>query len=93
MRYGESRNPEGRPSKWNLGRTKTIRVPEAIADDILQIARKLDNNDLQDTSQNLDSTDISQAIALLEQALTFPANTGGRIKRNIRAALEHLQQP
>lgn len=41
-RYGQSRNPEGRPGKWRSGRTRTIRVPEALAPTLLQIAEYLD---------------------------------------------------
>lgn len=42
VRYEQSRNPEGRPGKWKLGKTTTIRVPEVLADTLLQIAEDLD---------------------------------------------------
>lgn len=53
-RYGESRNPEGRPSRWRLGKTKTIRVPEVMADTLLQIAEDLDKKGIQVLTQNLE---------------------------------------
>src|SRR5258707_13263772 len=32
------------PRKWNSGKTTVIRVPERIADDLLDIARRLDTS-------------------------------------------------
>jgi hypothetical protein len=52
--YGQSRNPDGRPGKWRLGKTRTIRVPEAIADTLLQVAEELDKKGMQDLTQNLE---------------------------------------
>ena len=92
MKYGESRNPDGRPSSWNHGKTKTIRVPIVLADEIEHYARTLDGKDIQDVIQNLDGEDLQNAIAILREALTFPANTGGKIKQNIRTALQILER-
>ncbi len=36
------RGSRGPAPHWNLGRTKTIRVPIAIADRLTEIARKID---------------------------------------------------
>lgn len=58
-RYGQSRNPEGRPGKWRLGKTRTIRVPEAIADTLLQIAEDLDKKGIHVLTQNLEGSKSS----------------------------------
>lgn len=42
MPKGGYREGSGRKFKWKSGKTKTIRVPEALADEILDYARKLD---------------------------------------------------
>lgn len=53
MKYDKPRNPHGRPSSWKLGPTKNIRVPVAIADTVLQIARELDKKGMEFLVQNL----------------------------------------
>lgn len=42
MGKGGRRSTTWNPA-WNLGKTKVIRVPEAIADELMEIARHLDN--------------------------------------------------
>jgi hypothetical protein len=42
MPRGGRRPGAGSKPKWLHGKTKTIRVPEVLADRVLQIARKLD---------------------------------------------------
>ncbi|MBE9129455.1 MULTISPECIES: hypothetical protein [unclassified Coleofasciculus] len=39
------RGSRGPAPHWNLGRTKTIRVPIAIADRLIEIARKIDRGE------------------------------------------------
>ncbi|NET61411.1 MAG: hypothetical protein F6K47_36385 [Symploca sp. SIO2E6] len=39
------RGSRGPAPSWNLGRTKTIRVPIAIADLLLKVARKIDRGE------------------------------------------------
>lgn len=62
MPRGGHRNKAGRPSTWKSGckfsETKLIRVPIAIADQLLEIAHKLDEGSF------LDST--SKQLSLLE---------------------------
>lgn len=55
-KYDESRNPSGRPPKWALGRTRTIRVPVAIADQVLEYARELDKKGSSILTQNLEAS-------------------------------------
>lgn len=39
------RGSRGPAPSWNLGRTRTIRVPIVLADTLMQIAKKLDNGE------------------------------------------------
>ena len=39
------RGSRGPAPQWNLGRTRTIRVPIAIADQLLEIARRIDEGE------------------------------------------------
>lgn len=45
MPRGGARENSGRKPKWNLGETKAIRVPVAIADTLLEIARRIDEGE------------------------------------------------
>ena len=45
MKNETQRGSRGPAPNWNLGRTKTIRVPIAIADLLLKIARKIDRGE------------------------------------------------
>jgi hypothetical protein len=45
MPRGGARENSGRKPKWNLGETKAIRVPIAIADTLLDIAKRMDNGE------------------------------------------------
>lgn len=47
--------------KWKHGQTRTIRVPIALADQVLAVARQLDNN------QWIDTSDLPDAATLLNQ--------------------------
>ncbi len=40
------RGSRGPAPQWNLGRTRTIRVPRAIANQIVEIARKVDSGEV-----------------------------------------------
>jgi hypothetical protein len=39
------RGSRGPAPSWNLGRTRTIRVPIVIADQLVEIARKMDHGE------------------------------------------------
>jgi hypothetical protein len=45
MKNNIQRGSRGPAPNWNLGRTKTIRVPIAIAEQLLEIARKMDRGE------------------------------------------------
>lgn len=44
MARGGARSNSGAKGKWKHGKTKSIRVPEELADQILEYAHKLDEN-------------------------------------------------
>lgn len=80
---------------WNLGKTKVIRVPEVITEELMEIARHLDTGGkclLQGNQANQDSqvTGNAAVVAVLRGALTLKANAGGAIKMKIREALHLL---
>jgi hypothetical protein len=71
--------------KWRSGATQTIRVPIALADRLLDIAKRLDNGELTHESQPNLSSEI-------ERVLSDPAITrNGRDRGAIRRALIALQ--
>lgn len=45
MPRGGARENSGRKPKWNLGETKAVRIPVAIADTILEVARRIDEGE------------------------------------------------
>jgi hypothetical protein len=45
MPRGGRRENSGRKLKWNLGKTTAVRIPEAIADTILEVAKRLDRGE------------------------------------------------
>ena len=80
-------NPKGNEAtlvkykpKWQSGKTKTIRVPIAIADRVLQAAEMIDRNQSLSTDTNESSFDRDDVRMLLEAMLAAPSNKGGRIK-------------
>lgn len=83
---------------WKLGKTKVIRIPEVLAEQLYEMARNLDEGQdyclLQDKNQNSSVTgnNIEKAITVLEKSLKLPANRGGAIKNEIRKAITFLRQ-
>lgn len=51
-KVSRSNNPDGRPGKWKLGKTCTIRVPIVISQELLEIARDADKRGLSVLTQN-----------------------------------------
>ena len=88
-------------SSWNLGKTKLIRVPIALADTIISIARQIDSGELDSnclvTDKNKNDIALLQAkkervIALLNESLKLKANAGGKIKIKVREAIAILNE-
>jgi len=57
--HGGKREGAGRKPKWTNGKTTTIRIPEALAGEVLQLARQLDMGDKVDNVSNSSSIDLS----------------------------------
>ncbi len=90
--------------KWKSGQTRTIRVPKVLADQLLEIAHKLDSGEslelTQDKEADLEQMKANQtkAIALLQNAITpkskggsYAANNATGIKRLVEQALALLE--
>jgi hypothetical protein len=77
-KWGGKRVPSPALSRWKTGKTKSIRVPEALADAVLAYAHKLDNGENPDaelkilqerlTRTEAKLTEIDRLILLLEQS-------------------------
>lgn len=87
-------NPKGNPATlsqyattWKNGKTRTIRVPIALADEILDYAHQLDEGKAittQDQDQKLRET-VTQVIIALEQVCEMPHTS--KFTRAIKAQL------
>jgi hypothetical protein len=90
MPRGGAREGSGPDSTWRLGKTKAIRIPVVLADQLLKAARELDSKG----SLKLIQVDrgSEEAVSILAAALTLKANAGGAIKIEIRKALEILRE-
>jgi hypothetical protein len=51
------RGSRGPAPNWNLGRTRTIRVPIAIADQLMEIARRIDSGEPVESAMGLKKED------------------------------------
>lgn len=58
-RGGRREGAGGKPS-WRHGKTKPVRVPVALADKILEIARILDQGDLEGSSGDVEVIDLTR---------------------------------
>lgn len=65
--YGRSRNPNGRPSKWKLGKTKMIRVPVVLSEELLRVAHVIDKRGLRVLNQSLEQL---ESISFMEKTLS-----------------------
>ena len=57
MADSTERGSRGPAPQWNLGRTRTIRVPIAIADQLLEIARRIDSGEVAESGVFLTQED------------------------------------
>lgn len=58
-------NPEFKP-KWRLGKTTVIRVPEAIAAELLAVARRIDEGELDEQSDCLREVRLKEEMKQLQ---------------------------
>ena len=59
MPRGGKREGAGGKPKWKHGKTKTIRVPEELADQVLALARELDDNGFLEPDTHSKTLDLS----------------------------------
>lgn len=79
-------NPEFKP-KWKSGKTTVIRVPEAIADEVLAVARRIDEGEAVTQSSGTDGID---AAALFNQLRPLLNRLSDRERRAIQQKLEEI---
>ena len=103
MPRGGARPNSGPPPSWKHGRTTTIRVPRALAGQIVQLARQLDEGKIEpvsvsgiesDTGSRIESdtiSKVSKAVEILTESLKLKSNAGGKIKVEIRKVLGLLE--
>ncbi|MBD2365413.1 hypothetical protein H6G36_30550 [Anabaena minutissima FACHB-250] len=63
MARGGARSGAGAKSKWKHGKTKTIRVPEILADNVLEYAKRLDSSislEILSSSESIKTISISK---------------------------------
>lgn len=80
----------GRPPLFKQQPTRTIRVPVVFADQLTQIAQRLDSGE--SITPQIPVKNMARARDLLTQALDLKANAGGAIKAKIREALTLLDE-
>lgn len=67
-------------SKWKLGKTTAIRVPDAIKDEVLEYARKLDSGNKDDNKSEI----INEVVEKLVYSITPKSEGGGYDGRKSR---------
>ncbi len=53
-------------SKWKQGRTRTIRVPVALAEQLLEVAHRLDEGESLEVTQDNGANEPGQSIELTQ---------------------------
>lgn len=78
-------------TEWRSGKTCLVRVPIAIKDPVLRLAKSLDRlGEMPECPAIVDLETFEQAISLLEESLQKKANYGGQIKSCVKQALALL---
>lgn len=75
---------------WNAGQTTTIRIPIELKEEIIAIARAIDDIGI-DKTIIIDLDSLNDALKLLDAALKLPANKGGAIKEQIKTVIALLK--
>lgn len=80
--------------KWRLGKTVAIRIPLAIKDELMEIAKKLDSGE-KDNSKN---KEVAEAIEKLRDSTTFKKDGGsydgrkaGELKSKVLEVIKILE--
>lgn len=92
----QSRNKQGQfaPKSDEIRRVRSVRVTDTTWEQLGAMAeeRGITRADLLEEWVGSEKR-LSEAIAVLEEALTLKANAGGAIKAKIREGLEKLTKP
>ena len=98
---GGYRKNAGRKSDWKHPATKSIRVPPAIADQVLDIAKQIDNADgvggidlIAESNESIFEPDLG-AIAqeiLNDSIVTRNGKDRGAVKRALEAMMKRLSE-
>jgi hypothetical protein len=59
MPRGGAREGAGGKSEWKTGKTKVIRVPESLAEEVLDYARRLDGGEISEPVTNSKTINLS----------------------------------
>ena len=81
---GGYRENAGRKSSWNHRDTCTIRIPKPFADQLVELARRLDNGDIIDTEteSNLPGDDsVTKSINIGADCLDFPTHLADNLAK------------
>jgi len=73
--------------KWKSGQTRTIRVPKVLAEQLLEIAHRLDSGELLDLTQDKVTDSDSQSLELTQDNKTEEK----QIKAELAKAIALLQ--
>ena len=73
-------------SKWNNGKTRTIRVPVTLADQVLDYAHQLDDGKGKDSSVLDKLTEIMQKVDNKEKG--YKSNGSGQLIKELRELLK-----
>lgn len=84
--WGGSRNGSGRPSKWRSGKCKAIKIPEAIADQVLEVARQIDIGEYGDRTVVEKLHKLMEKVKAKEQG--YRTNAAGKLFQELRDILE-----
>lgn len=98
MPRGGHRENAGRKAGWNNPETQTIRVPKALAGQLLEIARKLDEGQFIDfDTKSKDSIVISKnelenisQIVVADVVVTRNGKDKGSVKKAVEAIIKLL---
>ena len=103
MARGGARPGAGAKGSWKSGPTKTIRVPEALADDVLELARQLDQGESIDSDTESNGDGEERVIEFLDELIEGLKKDGDNLlgittrdkaacRRGFTALREYLSQ-
>ena len=77
--------------KWKQGKTRTIRVPKVLADQLLDIAHHLDDGGAIDLTHDKRAEETGNAVELTQDKKTEESSRTIDLTHDIKAELEQLR--